>query len=139
MTDTHTKAQRSSNMAAIRSKGNKTTEEALVFLLRKNKISGWRRHQKNILGKPDFIFPTAKLAIFMDGCYWHGCPKCGLKAKSNQQYWKPKIELNKKRDRKVNRILRKNGWRVLRIWEHSIKKNPIRVTNRIKKELNINF
>jgi DNA mismatch endonuclease, patch repair protein len=135
MADTHTKEQRSLNMAAIRSRGNKTTEEALLLLLRKHKISGWRRHQKNIQGTPDFVFPSKRVAIFIDGCYWHGCPRCGLKAKSNQKYWKPKIEMNKKRDRRVNRELRKSGWTVLRIWEHKIKKNPDVVINQIKKEL----
>jgi DNA mismatch endonuclease (patch repair protein) len=121
MADTITKTQRSKNMALIRSRGNKSTEMALLSLLRKNKISGWRRHSGSIAGRPDFIFQKQKIAIFVDGCFWHGCPKCNLVPKSNKIYWSGKIIRNKKRDRNVSAELRKAGWIIIRIWEHTLK------------------
>ena len=107
---------RSRMMARIRGRGNKETEEALAKLLRQHRIKGWRRHQP-VFGKPDFIFPKSRLAVFVDGCFWHGCPKHGTKPKSNRAYWRRKLSGNKKRDLFVNRELRKLGWRVIRIWE----------------------
>lgn len=125
-------------MAAIRSKGNKSTEIAFLTLLKKYKIIGWRRHYKNIKGSPDFVFPKYKLAIFLDGCFWHGCPRCMVKPKSNTKFWESKIWQNKKRDLEVNKALRNAGWKVVRIWEHEIKKGPAREMNKIKKILKTN-
>lgn len=119
--DVFTKAKRSEVMSKIRGKGNKDTELLLVKLLRANGISGWRRHYP-IVGKPDFAFPKLKLAVFVDGCFWHGCPKHGVQPKSNQEFWLTKLNANKARDRKVNRLLRSKGWHVLRIWEHDLTK-----------------
>lgn len=122
--DRHTAEQRSKNMAAIRARGNKTTELALISLLRANKISGWRRHSKGAHGSPDFLFPASKVAVFVDGCFWHGCPRHCIMPKSNKAYWEPKISRNKARDRAVGRFYKTKGWRVVRIWEHEIRKNP---------------
>jgi DNA mismatch endonuclease (patch repair protein) len=80
------------------------------------RLAGWRRHQ-SIFGKPDFVFSKAKLAVFVDGCFWHGCPKCYRAPKSNIEYWKLKILGNRNRDLKVNRLLRAKGWKILRFWE----------------------
>ena len=121
MADTHSKKQRSENMAKIRSVGNKSTEMALISLMRLNKITGWRRHLKTVAGRPDFVFPKKKIAVFVDGCFWHGCPMCSLKSKSNKEYWDKKIVRNIERDRSVKRELKKAGWTVVRIWEHDIK------------------
>lgn len=129
--DKITKEQRSRNMSAIRSKGNKTTELAFSKLLRRNKISGWRRHDRRIFGVPDFIFPKQKMAIFIDGCFWHGCPRCKMQPKTNRAYWKTKITNNRKRDRKVKKHLVSEGWKVLRFWEHEIKATPDRVVGKI--------
>lgn len=121
-------------MALIRSRGNKSTEMALISLLRKNKISGWRRHSKTVAGRPDFIFPKQKIAVFVDGCFWHGCPQCSLIPKSNKKYWDLKIERNKKRDLRIKRELMKKRWIVVRIWEHSLKRkklNEIRLLNKL--------
>ena len=123
MTDVHSKKIRSKNMAAIRGRGNKSTELKIVRLFREKKITGWRRHVKKIPGKPDFIFPKQKIAVFVDGCFWHGCPKCYKKPKTNKKFWKEKIEGNIKRDKKNRAKLRREGWKVLRIWEHDINKN----------------
>lgn len=119
MADVFTKAKRSAVMSRIRGRGNKDTEIALARLLRQNKITGWRRHLP-IFGRPDFAFPKQKLAVFVDGCFWHGCPRCYCRPKSNRKYWDAKIARNRERDRKVSRELRRLGWRVIRIWEHDL-------------------
>jgi len=103
-------------MSRIRGRGNKETELALAKLLRQHVIKGWRRHQP-IFGKPDFIFPKARLAVFVDGCFWHGCPKHATKPKNNRSVWRRKLSSNKRRDQLVNQTLRHAGWQVIRIWE----------------------
>lgn len=119
-TDVFTKAKRSEVMSKIRGKGNKATELAMVKLLRAHGITGWRRHYP-ITGKPDFAFPKQKLAVFVDGCFWHSCPKHITQPKGNKSFWRAKLEANKARDRKVNRLLRSQGWKIARIWEHQLR------------------
>ena len=121
-------------MSRIRGYGNKDTELALIKLFRCCHIVGWRRKQK-IFGKPDFVFYRSKLAVFVDGCFWHGCAKHATQPKSNSEFWMQKITKNKKRDRLVNRELRKLGWRVVRIWEHSLTKHGNACVNKIKSAL----
>ena len=120
MGDWLSREQRSRNMASIRSKGNLTTEYAFIRLLRESKIVGWRRHPK-LPGRPDFVFRSHRLAVFIDGCFWHGCPRCYRLPEDNRPYWKAKIIGNRRRDRRRTRELRFLKWRVLRIWEHSLK------------------
>jgi DNA mismatch endonuclease (patch repair protein) len=120
-TDVFTKAKRSEVMSKIRGKGNKDTEVALAKLFRVHGITGWRRHYP-ITGKPDFAFPKQKVAVFVDGCFWHGCPKHGTQPKGNSVFWAAKLETNKARDRRVNRELKAKGWRVVRVWEHDLSK-----------------
>ncbi|HEX4140976.1 MAG TPA: very short patch repair endonuclease [Candidatus Methylacidiphilales bacterium] len=116
MADVFTPAKRSRVMAAIRSKGNRTTELRLIDVFRKNKISGWRRNFA-LFGRPDFVFPKKRVVIFVDGCFWHGCKRCFRMPTSNTQYWVAKIERNRKRDQEVARQLKKGGWKVLRMAE----------------------
>src|ERR1017187_9181748 len=104
MSDIFTKAKRSEVMSTIRSRGNKDTELALAKLFRRHKITGWRRNQK-IFGKPDFIFRREWLAVFVDGCFWHGCPKHGTQPAGNRSFWKKKFARNRNRDRQVNQTL----------------------------------
>jgi DNA mismatch endonuclease (patch repair protein) len=118
--DVFTKEKRSEVMSRIRGKGNMATELEMVKLFRAHGITGWRRHYP-ITGKPDFAFPKQKLAVFVDGCFWHGCPKHATQPKGNKRFWSDKLAANKARDRKVNRELRAKGWSVLRIWEHDLK------------------
>lgn len=125
---------RSRMMSRIRGCGNKETELALAKLLRQHQIKGWRRHWA-IFGKPDFVFPKSRMAIFVDGCFWHGCPRHGTKPKSNRAYWWRKLARNKKRDQLVNRTLRQAGWRVLRIWYCSLLKTPNICIRRIRQSL----
>lgn len=121
-------------MAAVRSRGNKATELILLSLFRAAKIKGWRRHAP-IPGRPDFIFPKQRLAIFVDGCFWHGCAEhCRMPA-SNKKYWTAKIARNIARDRTTRKLLRSKGWQVLRIWEHQLKSRPASTLTQIKKKL----
>ena len=124
MADTFTKEKRSQIMRAVKSKGNKSTEVKLVYLFKKYKIIGWRRNYK-LFGNPDFVFPQKKIAVFADGCFWHGHSCRKIKPVDNRQYWDSKIKRNKKRDLFVNSILTTKGWRVIRIWECQIKKEKL--------------
>jgi DNA mismatch endonuclease (patch repair protein) len=102
--------------------------------MRKNGITGWRRNQK-VFGKPDFVFWKARVAVFVDGCFWHACPKHSNIPDGNRAFWKRKLAGNQARDRRVNRTLRKNGWRVVRIWEHDLAKRGAVCARRIKAAL----
>lgn len=128
MVDVHTPEQRSRNMSAI--KGQNTKPE---IALRKSLWSkGIRYRLKSRLpGRPDLIFPSVRLAIFIDGCFWHKCPEHFRNPKTNAAFWKKKISGNVKRDIKVNQTLYKIGWTVLRIWEHEIRKDSSRVVKKI--------
>ncbi|MGA2800972.1 MAG: very short patch repair endonuclease [Verrucomicrobiota bacterium] len=118
-------------MSRIRGRGNKDTEVALVKLLRRHHITGWQRNQP-VFGKPDFVFPKFRLAVFVDGCFWHGCPKHETKPKNNRAFWRRKLSANKARDAFVTRTLRRAGWRVLRVWEHELaRKNEVRLMRRL--------
>ena len=119
MTDVFTKKKRSEVMSRIKGKGNKDTELTMIHILRKHHISGWRRNQA-ILGKPDFIFPKQKVALFVDGCFWHGCSKHFTMPKNNRSFWERKLLGNKERDKYVSRELKRAHWIVLRIWEHEL-------------------
>lgn len=114
---------RSNAMRAVRGKGNKSTEQRFRMALVCAGISGWCLHPEWVDGKPDVYFDSHKLAIFLDGCFWHGCPKCGHIPKTNTAFWAAKIERNKKRDRSKRRRLRRDGFEVLRFWEHELKSN----------------
>lgn len=139
MPDVFTKAKRSEVMSRIRGRGNKDTELALMKLFRRHHITGWRRNQK-VFGKPDFVFPKLKLVFFVDGCFWHGCPKHGTKPRHNAAFWQKKFARNKARDRLVTRSLRKADWRVLRIWEHELaSRNQPRLVRRIHRVLSLKF
>jgi DNA mismatch endonuclease, patch repair protein len=163
MSDIFTKAKRSQVMSRIRSRGNKDTEVALAKLFRRNGITGWRRHVQLRVGqlkvesrkrstsprpspqrgegvkvRPDFVFQKHKLAIFVDGCFWHRCPKHATQPKGNAAFWRRKFAQNIARDQLVSRTLRSHGWRVLRIWEHTLRwatkkpQNEMRLVRRIK-------
>ena len=108
-------------MSAIRARGNRGTELRLIEIMRAGGITGWRRGSK-LIGKPDFVFPVLKFAVFVDGCFWHGCPIHGTQPKHNAKFWREKLARNHARDREVNRALRARGWRVLRIWEHELRR-----------------
>ena len=125
MTDVYSKEKRSWLMSKVRSTGNKSTEGKLIEILKRNRLVGWRRRYP-AFGKPDVAFPDNKIAIFVDGCFWHGCPKHGQVPESNKDFWVKKIYANKKRDRLVNATIKNKGWQVVRIWECQLKdKKPL--------------
>jgi DNA mismatch endonuclease, patch repair protein len=136
MADVFTKTKRSEVMSRIRGRGNKETELALAKMLRKGGVVGWRRNQR-IFGKPDFVFREARLIVFVDGCFWHACPKHSNMPVNNRPFWKRKMAANQRRDRQVNRMLRKSGWRVIRIWEHDLPKRGAACVGRIKVALEL--
>lgn len=104
----------------MKSRKNKSTELRFISILKDNGITGWRRNYP-ITGNPDFIFLRLKIAVFIDGCFWHGCPIHCRMPSSNVKYWNNKIEKNKIRDKKITKALKMRGWQVIRIWEHEIK------------------
>ena len=156
MADVFSKQKRSEVMARIRSRGNRDTELALVKVLRAQGITGWRRHleihgravasvydrrslrtatsgahraplqKPTFRVKPDFVFLKSRTAIFVDGCFWHSCPKHATKPKNNRAFWRRKLSANKARDALVTRTLLRAGWRVFRIWEHELPKRKVR-------------
>ena len=107
----------------MRSNKGKNTQLELKFrkALRKAGLKEYKIHVKNLPGRPDVVFVKSKLAIFIDGCFWHGCSKCFVTPKSNRSFWLKKIQKNKLRDQKVSRQLRYKGWRVLRLKEHRLR------------------
>jgi DNA mismatch endonuclease (patch repair protein) len=135
MTDIFSPSKRSEVMSRIKGKGNLSTEMRLVRLFREHGITGWRRHlsvslkgtassRRLLRVKPDFVFRTERVVVFVDGCFWHGCPRCYQKPKQNAKFWREKIGGNQARDRRVTRQLRALGWSVCRIWECRLKKQP---------------
>ena len=137
--DIWTASKRSEVMASVRPKGNLTTEIALTRAFRRHGITGWRRHLPiPVAGRiirPDFVFQGSKMVVFVDGCFWHQCPWHATQPASKKGYWLPKLEANKARDRRVTRVLRCRGWHVLRIWEHSIRRDTDRCVSRVKRAL----
>lgn len=133
MADVFTKQKRSEVMSRIKGKGNKDTELVMIQILRNHHISGWRRNYV-LLGKPDFVFPNQKVALFVDGCFWHLCPKHFNMPKNNSEFWEQKLQGNKKRDKYVTKTLRNNQWKVVRIWEHELL-FPDRVAKKILQAL----
>ena len=133
MADVFTPCKRSEVMSRIRGKGNKNTELAMVKLFRRHGITGWRRHPA-IFGRPDFVFRRRRVAVFVDGCFWHCCPKHSSLPVGHRAFWLKKFTANRKRDRLVNRTLRSLGWRVLRVWEHELaRRNEGRLRGRIRR------
>lgn len=118
--DTLSETERSHRMSLIKSKGNKSTELALVRQFRRERLTGWRRNY-DLYGKPDFVFPAQRVAVFVDGCFWHGCKEHRRLPKTNQDYWREKMNRNVNRDSHVIEVLRAKGWNVVRVWEHDIK------------------
>lgn len=120
-------------MASVKSRDTKTTELKFISILKEKGIIGWRRNYQ-LTGKPDFVFPRLKIAVFIDGCFWHGCSSHCRMPSSNVNYWNNKIEKNKIRDRAITKTLKMKGWQVIRIWEHEIKSDRLNhKLNRIKK------
>ena len=128
---------RSQAMAAVKSKGNKTTERRLRLGLVRAHVRGWKLNVKGLKGQPDIFFPETGLVVFTDGCYWHGCEKCGHFPNVNGKFWKTKILRNRERDVAVTGHLREEGYHVLRMWEHELAENLSGCIDRIRQALQL--
>lgn len=97
----------------------------------------YKKHASKLPGTPDIAFSKNKLVVFLDSCFWHGCRWHGSKPSTNVKYWRDKISVNKKRDKNVNLEYKTMGWKVLRYWEHQIKRNKQEIVSQIEKALQI--
>lgn len=131
--DTLTKKTRSKIMSAIRSRNNRTTEKRLRYALVSHGIHGWKLNVRSLPGCPDFVFCKKKIVIFVDGCFWHRCPRCFRKPKSSLQYWNKKIKSNQERDQRVRQRLNRHGWKVVRIRECDLKYSIAACVDKIRK------
>ena len=121
MADIFDDEKRSNIMSKVRSKENKSTELRLIKLFEDNGITGWRRHYK-VKGHPDFVFLKERVAIFVDGCFWHGHECRNIHPKDNEEYWNKKRQRNIQHDLEITEHFQKRGWTVVRIWECELKK-----------------
>lgn len=121
MADVFDKQQRSQIMRKVKSSGNKSTEIRLISVFKENNISGWRRNYA-VKGHPDFVFLKMKIAVFVDGCFWHGHDCRNTTPSDNKEYWDRKRQRNIQHDREVTAIFEARGWTVIRIWECELKK-----------------
>ena len=128
MADDRSASQRSETMRRVRSK-NTSCEVALRSALHRRVLR--YRLGYDLPGSPDIAFVAARTAVFVDGCFWHGCPEHCRVPTSNRAYWRAKIARNCARDARVDDDLRRTGWRVVRVWEHEIKHNPNNCAARI--------
>lgn len=119
--DNHTIVQRSYNMSRIKAKDTSIELNFRKYIWEKG-LRGYRVNYK-LKGKPDIYFLKKRFAVFIDGCFWHKCPKCYIKPKSNNDYWLKKIKGNIQRDKDVNKSLAKMNIKVVRFWEHEIKED----------------
>ena len=129
---------RSRVMAAVQSSNNKSTEKKMKAILAQCGIRGWKIGSSKLPGKPDFTFPAKHLAVFVDGCFWHGCPRCYRRPSTSRAYWDHKVVNNKRRDKKISKSLRSSGWKVIRIWEHDLKKSPNKAIMKVLDTINRN-
>jgi DNA mismatch endonuclease (patch repair protein) len=119
-------------MSRIKGRGNRSTELAMAAFFRSYGIAGWRRHPARIFGRPDFYFPKPRIALFIDGCFFHACRRCFGMPAQNRSFWEEKIHRNARRDRLVGRKLRADGIRVLRLWEHDLERHTRRLDHLLK-------
>ena len=121
--DPLTPAERSERMARVRGRGNRSTEGRVEAVLIAEGITGWEKHPCDVPGRPDFYFPAQRLALFVDGCFWHACPTCDRRVPVNRrEFWREKIEGNRRRDARKRRQLWAQGYHVMRVWEHDLRR-----------------
>ncbi len=131
MADIYDKAKRSEIMSCVKH-ARTAPEEKVANLLRNLKIR-YRRNVKSLPGQPDFVIKSAETVIFVHGCFWHGHPNCKLarRPKTNRKFWEQKVVDNRSRDLRKNRLLRKDGWHIITIWQCKLRR-PDYVLNRLK-------
>ena len=131
--DKFSKATRSRIMASIKSKDTKP--ELLIRKLLWAKGKRYRVHDKSIIGTPDISSKKSKIAVFIDGCFWHGCTSCCDPPSTNMTFWSKKITTNRMRRSFVKNELISRGWQVMEFWEHDVKDKSIAISNRIAASL----
>lgn len=132
MADVFDERKRSEIMSKVRSKNNKSTELTLIQLFKENNIVGWKRNYP-VKGHPDFVFLDKKIAVFVDGCFWHGHDCRNTRPSNNADYWAKKRERNMKHDKEITELFERRGWTVIRIWECELKKkNTDALLNKIQ-------
>ncbi|SRR6266536_4037131 len=135
MRDFFSPEERSRLMSRIRGRANVSTELKIAGILRAAGIRGWRRHLL-LPGRPDFTFPVQRVCIFVHGCFWHDCPRCKKRSSTRPEYWAEKIEVNRRRDQRVSRDLRKRGYKVIVIWECTLRrKQPVQAVRKLLRDL----
>lgn len=137
MADVYDKGKRSAIMRNIKSKGNKSTELRLIQVFREQGINGWRRGYP-VKGHPDFVFLKKRIAVFVDGCFWHGHNCRNTHPKENEEFWSKKIGANIEHDKTITEMFESKGWTVIRIWECELKrKNRDMLYNKLKRLVEI--
>lgn len=121
MADVFDEKKRSEIMSKVRSKNNKSTELKLIQIFKEKDIKGWKRNYP-VKGHPDFVFLDKKIAVFVDGCFWHGHDCRNTRPSDNADYWRKKRERNMKHDKEITELFERRGWTVIRIWECELKK-----------------
>jgi DNA mismatch endonuclease (patch repair protein) len=121
MRDFFSPKERSYLMSKIRGRANVSTELKIAGILRTAGVKGWRRHLP-LPGRPDFTFPEERVCIFVHGCFWHDCPRCRKRSSTRPEYWAKKIEANRRRDKRVSRELRQGGYKVIIVWECTLRR-----------------
>ncbi|MCA1961610.1 MAG: very short patch repair endonuclease [Desulfomonile sp.] len=122
----------SARQKAVRGTGNRSTELRLRAGLVRAGVAGWKVRPKPMRGNPDFVFLEQKIAVFVDGCFWHGCPSCGHVPSKNRAFWEAKLQRNRERDRAATADLTEKGFLVLRFWEHELRDDLGNCLNRIR-------
>ena len=122
MADVFDPQKRSNVMRQIKSKKNKSTEIRLIEIFNKNNVTGWKRNYP-VRGHPDFVFLKCRIAVFVDGCFWHGHDCRNTRPETNKEFWQKKRERNIKHDQEITELFEKRGWTVVRIWECELKRN----------------
>ena len=133
MVDRVSKKVRSRIMSQIH--GKNTGPEKIMREYLKNRRFKFSAHHRIAGYRVDFALPRRRVAVFVDGCFWHACPKCFRQPKSNKAYWKKKISQNVKRDRRIDKEIRSSGWKTVHFWEHSLKKRPANCQFKLPKHL----
>lgn len=118
-------------MAAIRRRDTRI-ERRLRSALWAAGVRGYRVDSPTVMGRPDIVFTRTRVAVFVDGCFWHRCPQCFQEPKSNTEYWRNKIERNVERDGATNETLIADGWAVVRLWEHEVEKDLADCVRRVE-------
>jgi DNA mismatch endonuclease Vsr len=136
MTDVLNKTQRSELMRGIKSRN---TAFEMDFRLHLRRAGLPYKLHSCLPGRPDIVFPAARIAVFLDSCFWHGCRWHCRMPKSNIAYWRKKIARNRQRDKNVNSEYRKLGWKIVRLWEHTIRRDPTSCILRVKADLKQNL